>query len=482
MFVLSVPRSSHESMSVWRNMLFVTVQSHSHSSTLTRKLERQRKEEENVNSRERSIVVQFGTPQSSSNSHLTCLPSNHSALSRHRPPPPPFHQTNHSPLSLSLSLSLSLTSFKLPLAATPPRASVHAPRPPAMAAAAVTSPSPDPFTFHCPAAPSVAPEADGDEFEFHVVPAALSAADELFSGGKLVPLLRPAPASAPCSPPPCLEEVVEPASASASEPTSPRAPRCAGRRWRDLLHLLSSSKKAKDGNKCGDGCLKLRDTHFRPLLSRDSSSSSSASSVESRSKHAHGRPPPPSSCSPLRTRSAPVASLLHLMSRTTRSAADASLMHLSKRQEETAYAAAHPLLTRASSSSSSASSSDSGRNPRAAVAPWRPRGPSHRRPAVAAESPRVSASGRVVFRGLERCSSTPASAGIGGARRPRPRGMERSYSANVRVDPVINVFGFGLLFMPSSPAKERKSDKEKDGAGRRTRPEKLAMVLRDPQD
>jgi len=62
--------------------------------------------------------------------------------------------------------------------------------------------------------------------------------------------------------------------------------------------------------------------------------------------------------------------------------------------------------------------------------------------------------------------------------------MERSYSANVRVDPVINVFGFGLLFMPSSPAKERRSDKEKekDGAGRRNRPEKLAMVLRDPHD
>ncbi|CAN6240921.1 unnamed protein product [Urochloa humidicola] len=362
-----------------------------------------------------------------------------------------------------------------------------------MAAAAVTSP--DPFTFHCPAAPSsssaAAAEANLDEFEFRVVPAAaaaLSAADELFSGGKLVPLHRPAPASAPCSPPPCLE--VEPAT---SEPTSPRAPRCAGRRWLDILHLVSSSsssRKAKDDKtRAADGCLRRRDTHFRPLLSRDSSSSSSASSVDSGGKRAR-RPPPPSSCSPLRTRSAPVANLLHLMSRTrsaadkagATAAADAS-PHAHPRRPEPACAA-HPLLTRASSSSS-ASSSDSGRNPRPTAAPWHPRGPSRpSRPAVAAESPRVSASGRVVFRGLERCSSTPASAaGIGGPRRPRPRGMERSYSANVRVDPVINVFGFGLLFMPSSPAKERRSDKEKDGAGRcRNRAEKLAMVLRDPQD
>jgi hypothetical protein len=64
---------------------------------------------------------------------------------------------------------------------------------------------------------------------------------------------------------------------------------------------------------------------------------------------------------------------------------------------------------------------------------------------VAAESPRVSASGRVVFRGLERYSSTLASADV----EPHPMGMERSYSTNLHVDPVINVFGFGHLFMPS---------------------------------
>ncbi|PWZ45671.1 hypothetical protein Zm00014a_024598 [Zea mays] len=355
-----------------------------------------------------------------------------------------------------------------------------------MATAAVTPPA-DPFAFHGPVAALAVPaQADVDEFEFHVVPAAavaLSAADELFSGGKLVPLHRPAPASAPCSPPPPRLEM-EPA----SEPTSPRAPRCAGRRWRDRLLLLVSSYRRKpkaasggDASRCAaDGCLKARRAaHFRPLLSRDSSSSSSASSVDS-GKSAR-RPPP--SCSPLRTRSAPVANLLHLMSRTRSTGADkvGAAADAPKRQEP---AGARLLPTRASSSSSS--SAGSCRNPRAGAGPWPPqREPSRpSRPAVAAESPRVSASGRVVFRGLERCASTPASAGVG-PRRPRPRGMERSYSANVRVDPVISVFGFGHLFMPSSPAKERKADRERDvvGGRRNNRPEKLAMVLmRDPQD
>nr|CCI55353.1 PH01B019A14.22 [Phyllostachys edulis] len=329
-----------------------------------------------------------------------------------------------------------------------------------MAAAAVTSP--EPFAFHSPAAP-LPPQVDAeddDDFEFRIpaAAAALSAADELFSGGKLVPLLPPPPPSPPCSPPPCLEPL--------SEPDSPRAPRCAGRGWRDLL-LVSKKPNTGEIKNRTEGSLKRRETHAQPLLSRVSSSSSSTSSCDS-GKNAR-RPPPPTR-SPLQTRSASVANLLHLTSKKQsgdrNGAADAPL----KRQEPWA----HPLLTRVSSSSS-ASSSDSGKHSLAT----RPR------PAVAAESPRVSASGRVVFRSLERSSSSPAAAGIG-PRRPRPRGMERSYSANVRVDPVINVFGFGHLFLPASPAKEKKTDKERDiaggGGGRRNRPEKLAIMLRDPQD
>uniref|UniRef100_A0ACD5UTT5 Uncharacterized protein n=1 Tax=Avena sativa TaxID=4498 RepID=A0ACD5UTT5_AVESA len=333
-----------------------------------------------------------------------------------------------------------------------------------MTAAVAAMIAPDPFSFHASTAPSSLDDEDGDfEFRIPAAAAALSAADELFSGGKLVPLLPPAPLpSPPCPPPPC-QDTEEPL----PEPASPRAPRCAGRRWRDLLQLVTKRPKV-DGSKCRTEASLGR----RPLLSRDSSSSSSASSCDSGSKNAR-RPPQPTSRSPLRTRSAPVATLLHLIS--SKHPGDcrngAAAAPPSPRQRQ-------PLLTRVCSSSS-ASSSDSGRT---LHAPWHPRVPARPRPTVAAESPRVSASGRVVFRGLERCSSTPAATGIGGqARRPRPRGMERSYSTNVRVDPVINVFGFGHLFFPSSPAKEKKTDVA-GGGGRRNKPEKLAMVLRDPQD
>ncbi|XP_072970784.1 uncharacterized protein [Typha angustifolia] len=87
------------------------------------------------------------------------------------------------------------------------------------------------------------------------------------------------------------------------------------------------------------------------------------------------------------------------------------------------------------SSSSSSSSSSSGTDhedlPRLRLAP-----PRHDPPRIL-ESPRMSSSGKVVFQGLGRSSSSPGS--FYGGPRPRPRGMERSYSAHVRVDPVLNV-------------------------------------------
>ncbi|XWS27513.1 hypothetical protein CRYUN_Cryun26dG0121300 [Craigia yunnanensis] len=83
---------------------------------------------------------------------------------------------------------------------------------------------------------------------------------------------------------------------------------------------------------------------------------------------------------------------------------------------------------------------------------------------VSVDSPRMNSSGKIVFQSLERSSSSPSS--FNGGPRFKQRGMERSYSANVRITPVLNVpvcslrgssksgsvFGFGQLFS-SSPQK-----------------------------
>ncbi|KAF8410667.1 hypothetical protein HHK36_003199 [Tetracentron sinense] len=81
---------------------------------------------------------------------------------------------------------------------------------------------------------------------------------------------------------------------------------------------------------------------------------------------------------------------------------------------------------------------------------------------VSVDSPRMNSCGKIVFQNLERSSSSPSS--FNGGPRFKQRGMERSYSANVRVTPVLNVpvcslrgssksggsvFGFSQLF--SSP-------------------------------
>ncbi|PPD71624.1 hypothetical protein GOBAR_DD31478 [Gossypium barbadense] len=56
---------------------------------------------------------------------------------------------------------------------------------------------------------------------------------------------------------------------------------------------------------------------------------------------------------------------------------------------------------------------------------------------VSVDSPRMNSSGKIVFQSLERSSSSPSS--FNGGPRFKQRGMERSYSANVRITPVLNV-------------------------------------------
>lgn len=97
---------------------------------------------------------------------------------------------------------------------------------------------------------------------------------------------------------------------------------------------------------------------------------------------------------------------------------------------------------------------------------------------LSVDSPRMNSSGKIVFHSLERSSSSPSS--LNGGPRFKHRGMERSYSANVRVTPVLNVpvcslrgssksggmFGFPMF---SSQQKREYSSSSNGGANRSQR-------------
>lgn len=69
--------------------------------------------------------------------------------------------------------------------------------------------------------------------------------------------------------------------------------------------------------------------------------------------------------------------------------------------------------------------------------------------AASVDSPRMNASGKVVFQGLESSSSSPGSFHHR-HRGKQYRGMERSYSVNLRVVPVLNVLTVGSLRVGAS--------------------------------
>lgn len=329
---------------------------------------------------------------------------------------------------------------------------------------------------------------DFADFEFRLSdPVAMMSADELFSNGKLVPLhlaqLQPAEAERQL-------EIRSPASSMRSRrgekdsgpnqfySYSPKAPRCSGV-WKELLRL----KKAQG---------------TEAELQKAASDSASASSKVSNAK-----------------------SLKHFLRLNPRSPSNDSA-HLTFPQVRDADSESVFASARASLSSSSSSAADHDDPPRLSldsdkVAPLpaslcripsrdrlaKARPPAFRRPSelsaegnitamrsgqnstlgasesecddllsplrALVDSPRLNASGKVIFQGLGRSSSSPSI--FNGGPRPRPRGMERSWSANVVFTPVLNVpvrslrspsrsvsvSGFGQLFSHNKREKELSS-------------------------
>ena len=323
---------------------------------------------------------------------------------------------------------------------------------------------------------------DVGDFEFRLEdPVAMLPADELFSDGKLVPLqvsvIRPSVTSIPSS------EIRSPETAKSRRRTevsctdpylfSPKAPRCSSR-WKELLGLkkLYQSSNPKQENHKTTSSLYSHSTNAKSLkhfLHRSSKSTSSSASDASLSLPL------------LRDSDSESVSMSSRLSLSSSSSGHEheDLPRLSLDSEKpkpsanpnpnpssNASTTTNPNPPRVRVVKARASSSDHPPAARVGRSPMR-RAPDSSGRGVSVDSPRMNSSGKIVFQSLERSSSSPSS--FNGGPRFKHRGMERSYSANVRITPVLNVpvcslrgssksggvFGFGQLF--SSPQKREGS-------------------------
>ncbi|XP_066379045.1 uncharacterized protein [Miscanthus floridulus] len=347
----------------------------------------------------------------------------------------------------------------------------------------------DPVAMAVAATPEPAISKDFIDFEFSLGGSAtMLPADELFADGKLLPLRKAAATplpdpEAPAAPPPAqpeetmampvpsTEPIIKPlraaavvAAADGTDPYafSPKAPSCSSR-WRELLGLKraaagaqspsakasaspSPSPTAARATNSAARSLKLllqRNTTGRasgaaasdlasaPLLLRDSSDSEaslslassrfSLSSSSSSSGHDHDDVPRLSLDSAAADPNPPRIRLV--------------------RRSSDSHSHSHH---RHSTSSSNTSSTRAGRSP----ARRRPSPPPPPR-CLSVDSPRMNSSGKIVFQGLERSSSSPCSFHAASKSRSRAA-ADRSYSSGVRVAPVVlnvpvcprPVFGF----------------------------------------
>ncbi|XP_059666645.1 uncharacterized protein LOC132312324 [Cornus florida] len=330
----------------------------------------------------------------------------------------------------------------------------------------------------CPAEKGVDPPETSDpevslgDFEFRLEdPVTMLPADELFSDGKLVPLqlsvMRPAVMPVRSS------EIRSPETAKSRRRTdvsntdpylfSPKAPRCSSR-WKELLGL----KKLYQNTNAKHESHKTSSSHSNPpkslkhFLHRSSKSSNAA--IDS------------SLSLPLLkdtdSESVSISSRLSLSSSSSGHEHD-DLPRLSLDSEKHNPNQNPIFITKSQTQNTScnpprvrvvkprAVPSDNPTATRMGRSPLRraPESTTTTGRGASVDSPRMNSSGKIVFQGLERSSSSPSS--FNGGPRFKHRGMERSYSANVRITPVLNVpvcslrgssksgvFGFPLFSTP----------------------------------
>lgn len=332
------------------------------------------------------------------------------------------------------------------------------------------------------------------DFEFRLSdPVAMLSADELFSNGKLVPL-HLTPIRAATAPHPEINKSPAAMHSPLTEEmicrpdhcvSSPKAPKCASR-WKEMLGLKKSQNREADRViKIDPPTYKISDrtdaktpkrfVHRNPRFSSNDSSNLS--------------------CPLLRdsfdSESVSISARISLSSSSSSGADHEDIPRLSLDLDRINSAhpplpprhkvgkAMHPVITRRTlefsgdgNISMHVGSGPIRRTPESAGenhSGWRTaRNPSHQSAeigdippplCVSVDSPRLNASGKVIFQGLGRSSSSPSFLNAAGT---RPRHVQRSYSsANIRVKPVLNVpvcnlrstaksvsSSFGQLFVP----------------------------------
>ncbi|KAL5211234.1 hypothetical protein ABZP36_022081 [Zizania latifolia] len=335
------------------------------------------------------------------------------------------------------------------------------------------------------------------DFEFSLGGSAtMLPADELFFDGKLLPL-RPHPVVAPetgrererDSMPaeipsmPELMNIVRPVVSEAFDPYvfSPKAPTCSSR-WRELLRL----KKVQSPQKLSPSASPSPSPAITASTPSRASNSSATRSLKLLLLHRNGGRASAAAASDLsvapllRDSSDSEASLSLASSRFSLSSSSSSSHEhddFSRHSVDSVDPTPRPRIrivrSQAHAQSPAAAAAAKlrvGQSP----ARRRPLTPSPPPPQVASvDSPRMNASGKVVFQGLERSCSSPAGS-VHSSLRTRSRVMDRSYSAGVRATPVVlnvpvctgPVFGF-FKDKKDSPAKESAS-RPRSALGRKT--------------
>uniref|UniRef100_A0A0E0JVY3 Uncharacterized protein n=1 Tax=Oryza punctata TaxID=4537 RepID=A0A0E0JVY3_ORYPU len=331
------------------------------------------------------------------------------------------------------------------------------------------------------------------DFEFSLGGSAtMLPADELFADGKLLPL-RPHPVptektvAMETHPVPELVKTVRPAvAAEVFDPYvfSPKAPTCSSR-WRELLRLKKVQTPTKPS----------ASTSASPSLAAATPSRSSNSSAARSLKllllqrnggRASGAAASDLSVAPLlRDSSDSEASLSLASSRFSLSSSSSSSGHdhddFPRHSLDSVDPTPRPRLRLVRSQPQP--------HPPAAAAVAKPRvaiqSPARRRPSptppppqvASVDSPRMNSSGKIVFQGLERSSSSPAGS-VHSSLRSRSRVMDRSYSAGVRAaTPVVlnvpvcsrPVFGF-FKDKKDAAAKDSSASRPRSALGRKTTP------------